>query len=228
MQHFRVLYRFLIGYLILHLLMAGIFVVVVSRGTRRQMIVEAKGEMQSLARMLSGHIRELPKQMNDPAVVGFLKQVGAETQFRYTVINIQGDVLADSEKGVEDIGPHGTRPEILQAGRGEVGFSERFSTTLEQPMMYLAVPFRKTKAAESSGFIRVAAPAVSINQSINKLQNWLWLFALAFSVVTGLAMWWFTSRVLEPLSQFARNRSPNRIGITRSNDSIAKSKRRMG
>lgn len=210
MQHFRVLYRFLIGYLILHLIMAGIFVVVVSRGTRRQMIVEAQSEMQSLARMLSSYIRELPEQIDDPAVVDFLKQVGTETQFRYTVINEHGAVLADSEKGIEDIGPHGTRPEILQAGKGEVGFSERFSTTLETPMMYLAIPFRETSDAKSSGFIRVAAPAVSINQSINQLQYWMWFFALAFSVVTGLVMSWFTSRVLEPLSQFAE--TARRIG----------------
>lgn len=214
----RFVLRFLLGYLILHLLMAGTFVYVVTRVTRDRMIEGSRQEMKSLALMLRSHIQDRPNELLDPALLTFLTRVGSETEFRYTVIDVSGKVLADSEVGAENIGTHRDRPEILEAGLNDIGFAERFSATLKKPMIYLAIPFRTKGKNESSGFVRVAKPVESINASIIQLQKWLWLFALFFAGLTGVMMAIFTSRILTPLDHFSE--AARRIGSGALNQTI--------
>lgn len=207
----RFLRRFLIGYLVLHLLMAALFVVVFSRSTRNQMTDNARTEMHSLARLLRAHIQELPQQLEDPSVVDHLLYLGEETQYRYTVIDDQGTVLGDSQSGSRDIGPHGNRPEVVQAKTADVGFSVRFSQTLQQEMMYLAVPFFDRQTPEQpSGFIRVSASSSMINESIRSQQTFIWTFAVTLGMLTGVLMTLLSTRMMRPLSRFAE--AARRIG----------------
>ena len=211
----RFLRRFLIGYMILHVLAAILFVVVLSRMTRTQMINAAKGQMEAMASMLQAHISDLPDRLNDPSIVDHVKRLGKETEFRFTVISGGGVVLADSDTGKKDIGPHGNRPEIIEAQSSGVGFKQRFSKTLQIPMMYLAIQFApKTSASEdesvdenvrsdSVGYIRLAAPAVSINNSISAIQKYILLFTLGVSLLTALLMLIFSARAMQPLQLFS-------------------------
>lgn len=74
------------------------------------------------------HIQELCSDM------------GSAAQIRYTVIDPQGKVLGDSKELPEKMVNHFDRPEFQQALTGEVGSDIRPSETLEQEMMYVAVP----------------------------------------------------------------------------------------
>ena len=131
--------RLLIGYLVLHILAAGIFVLVLTRIVRNQMIRDAQARMGAMATMLSEHIDELDDGINADSLNNHLKQLGEKTNFRFTLIRNDGVVVADSITGTRDIGPHGTREEILIAKQETTGFSQRYSDTLEKPMMYFAL-----------------------------------------------------------------------------------------
>lgn len=213
----RVLLRFLVSYLLLHLLTAGFFVIVFSSATRHQMVENAKGEMRSLALVLRAHIQELPEGLENPSLIPHVLNLGEKTDFRYTIINASGDVVADSEKGDQDIGPHGDRPEIVDANSKGLGFSARFSDTLQLPMMYLAIPLENPnhqgldqsdlgqlkKPNKPTGFVRVAAPAVPINRSIQTLQRTLWTYALLLGAISAGLMIYFASSAMRPLSRFS-------------------------
>lgn len=214
MHQTRILLRFFIGYLLLHFLIASIFVFVVTGISRNRMIRETQNEMRSIALLLHNHIFDLPAGINDPNLVSFLKRLGPETQFRYTIIDADGKVLVDSEKGEQDIGPHGNRPEIMQAAETGLGVAERFSTTVEKPMIYLAIPYVQNESIDSvveggkarkdyQGFIRVATPTQAINNSTIEIQGWLWLSSLILAVVAIVLMGVFTTSGLRPLNQFA-------------------------
>lgn len=207
MKTSRVLIRFLLGYLLLHLITAGLFVVVFSRATRTQMVNNAQGEMQSLALMLRSHINGLPAKIEDNDLPNYLLALGKETDFRFTVINAEGNVAADSVTGLQDIGSHSDRPEIKQARKTELGFSSRFSNTLQQPMLYLAIPYRASRstqnASDQQGYIRVAAPSAAINNSILQLQRSLWTFAIILGLATATLMAIFANRAMRPLGKFS-------------------------
>lgn len=72
---------------------------------------------------------------------------------RVTVVDTAGRVVADSEYDVDELGPHGGRPEIYQALQGETGISTRYSDTEGQQMLYVAIAFDKQDA---HGVVRLA------------------------------------------------------------------------
>ena len=72
-----------------------------------------------------------------------VKQLGKEINTRITVIDDEGVVVADSEKDPGMMENHKFRPEILQVLQGELGTSLRFSTTVKEEMLYVALPIEQ-------------------------------------------------------------------------------------
>ena len=206
----RTVRRFLIGYLILHLLAAGFFVFVLSRMTRSQMILAAKSKMGAMTLLLAEHIDELEGGIEDETLPMHIKRIGEKSETRVTLIKPDGSVVADSITGDRDIGSHATRAEVLSAKADGSGFSERYSATLGKPMMYFA---RTVETEDTNGpsYVRVATPAVTINSSIASIQRYVWLFAIALGGLTALLMSFFSAKYMKPLALFAA--AAQRIGV---------------
>lgn len=202
--------RFLVGYLILHLLAVGFFVLVLSRITRNQMILAAKSKMGAMTLLLAEHIDELDNGIDDQTLAAHIKRIGEKSETRVTLIKPDGSVVADSITGDRDIGSHATRTEVLLAKDSGAGFSERYSATLEKPMMYFA---RRIDAGDEIGpaYVRVATPAVTINSSIAAIQKSVWLFAISLGGLTALLMSLFSAKYMQPLELFAA--AARRIGV---------------
>ncbi|MGC9326178.1 MAG: PAS domain-containing sensor histidine kinase, partial [Candidatus Hinthialibacter sp.] len=67
---------------------------------------------------------------------------------RITIILPDGQVIGESDKNPEDMENHRNRPEIMQALQGVVGREIRHSDTVNQYMMYIAVPVRNPRTGE--------------------------------------------------------------------------------
>lgn len=193
----------MLGYFILHLLTALLFIFVLSRIVRNQKIDYIESEMQSVAYMLAGHIEDLENGIQDEALVDHLKRLGNLTNMRFTLITADGTVVADSVKGTEEIGPHGTREEVLIAKNEGWGFSQRYSDTLRVNMMYGAQRIDNANR-DIDCYIRVASESNEINQEILEIQTFVWVFALILSVLTSGLMALFSMRSMQPLSAFAQ------------------------
>lgn len=206
----RTVRRFLVGYLILHLLAVGVFVFALSRIAREQMILAAQSKMGAMTLLLAEHIGELENGIDTDSLPDYIKRIGGKSQTRVTLIRFDGVVVCDSITGQRDIGPHGTRPEVLMARDDGIGFSERFSATLEKPMMYFA---RRIGASDedSCGYVRVATPAAIINSSIGSIQRYVWLSAISLGALTALLMSFFSRKYMRPLELFAA--AARRIGV---------------
>lgn len=74
------------------------------------------------------------------AVDSLCKTIGQSIKTRITVIDPSGLVLGDSKTDPGHMENHAHRPEIKAALKGETGVQQRFSPTLEFPMLYVAVP----------------------------------------------------------------------------------------
>ncbi len=61
-----------------------------------------------------------------------------------------GDVLADSDSDPPEMESHATRPEFLEALAAQPAPRIRYSMTLRQDMMYVAVPSRRTAGSRRS------------------------------------------------------------------------------
>jgi two-component system, OmpR family, phosphate regulon sensor histidine kinase PhoR len=200
----------MLGYFILHLLTAGLFILVLSQIVRNQKIDDIEAEMQSVAFVLAGHIVDLENGIHDEALAGHLKRIGTLTNMRFTIITFDGQVVVDSVKGTQEIGPHGSREEILIAKRDRWGFTQRYSDTLGVNMMYGVQKFDNSNI-DIGCYLRVASESYEINHEIFEIQTFVWILALILSLLTSTLMALFSVRSMQPLSTFAQ--AARQIGI---------------
>lgn len=97
------------------------------------------------------------------------QEYGKRLNLRITVIDPGGTVLADSVKDPTTLENHRDRLEIQQALAGKTGRSIRYSTTLRQQLLYIAIPVEvqgKTVAA-----LRMSMPLTHIGDLLENLRN---------------------------------------------------------
>jgi two-component system phosphate regulon sensor histidine kinase PhoR len=111
------------------------------------------------------------------------KKLGEEINARITIIALDGKVLGDSQEAPSTMENHATRPEVKDALASGVGESTRYSTTLGEQMMYVAVPI--TNQGKILGVARVALPLVAVQNSVNQMTL---IISLAMATTTILAI----------------------------------------
>ena len=98
----------------------------------------------------------------------FLKNLTGKINARITVIDKEGTVLADTEKDPATMESHKIRPEVIDALSSGVGKSMRFSVTLEEEMLYVALPIEQD--SKVLGVVRMSIPLKQINSLLRDLQ----------------------------------------------------------
>ena len=124
---------------------------------------------------------------------------------RITVIDREGKVLADSEKDPKTMENHKIRPEVLDALSGDVGKSLRFSVTVEEDMLYIALPIEKD--GRVLGVIRISTLLRQINSLLNEMKMhilWIALIMTIFSVVIAFMLSRGVSKPVKALVQAVR------------------------
>ena len=207
----RVLRNFLIVYVLLHLIAAGLFVGLITGSISNMMTENLRGEMESMAIVLNQHVAGLEQKIDDATLPDFVVELGEKTSFRFTLIDENGTVVADSETGTRDIGSHADRPEVLQATTEQAGFSTRYSKTLKTQMLYLATPLTSDEHPKGLGHVRVASKASESRSAILATQRYFWTFAIGLGLLTALLMAIFVSQSMKPLGQFSD--AARRIGV---------------
>jgi two-component system phosphate regulon sensor histidine kinase PhoR len=122
-----------------------------------------------------------------------VKELGKKIDVRITIVDSEGLVLADSEKDPQKMENHRDRPEIREAFRGETGKSMRYSITMKENMLYVALPMEKD--GKIVGVLRESLFLKQIHNLLNKLKTrvfFISLFIVIFSVLGAL----FISRTL--------------------------------
>ena len=194
--------RFLIGYLVLHVLLALIFVLVLARTTKTRLTQSTRDQMHTLALMLRSHLTSTKSETQQKeSIEEYFRQTAKDTDFRFTLINPNGVIVADSAAATIEDQTQNNQSEIIDARLEGQGFSERYSRTLEKTMMYLAIPTSSNEGQQAS-VIRVAKSTDAINASVRSLRNLIWLFALATAVLGGLLTAIFWRRSMAPLGEF--------------------------
>ena len=150
-------------------------------------LAQATQDLESRARIfqhqLNGRLLS-----TDPEQIDILcKQIGTASDTRITVVLPNGRVVGDSDEDPKNMDLHSTREEILAAKKQHVGSSIRYSSTLQQKMMYVALPLMEKDRI--IGILRMSIPIEDIDSQIQAV----W-FKLAFggiviaAVMAGVAL----------------------------------------
>jgi two-component system phosphate regulon sensor histidine kinase PhoR len=115
------------------------------------------------------------------------KKLGEQTDTRITIIALDGTVLGDSEEDPATMENHAKRPEVTDALATGVGESTRYSTTLEQEMMYVAVPI--SYQDEILGIARVSLPLTAVESLVNRVTVSTIIAMVVATALVILAAW---------------------------------------
>jgi two-component system phosphate regulon sensor histidine kinase PhoR len=133
------------------------------------------------------------------AQVDELKETVIDENARFTVINLVGKVLADSDVAdASTMGNHKNREEVREALKNGTGYAKRKSDTLNIPMLYVACISNSGKY-----IIRIAVPFSGINQYAAVLLPAILIgmgISLLISVILARR---FSRSITKPLNEIA-------------------------
>ncbi len=132
--------RIFSGYAAVILLLAAAVMLFAPPLMRHHYIDEKASSLEHMAVLLEPQIAPYLTGSGMGDLRELVFSLSRETGTRITVIDIRGNVLADSEKEARDMENHFYRPEIQASLNGEKRMSIRRSSTLRQEMMYMSVP----------------------------------------------------------------------------------------
>jgi len=121
-------------------------------------------DLSTRAALLAGQIQAT----GDTELDALCKEIGKTSGTRFTLIRPDGTVAGDSDENPSDMENHADRPEVRQALEGKTGTDRRYSRTLGEKMMYVAVPL-PDDGGETGFVIRAALPMTAITGELNKM-----------------------------------------------------------
>jgi two-component system phosphate regulon sensor histidine kinase PhoR len=175
MRHTRLFWKLYITYLIAVVLCAGVvgwFAVGTAGNLYR---AQAFKDLTSRAELVRGQVTPL---LGRPAQLeALVKAIGTRADTRLTLIagpdgsvGATGQVLADSEADPATMPNHDTpsRPEVQTALAGGTAHVARFSDTLKERMLYVAVPVFDS-SHQVTAVIRTALPLTQVNLALDNM-----------------------------------------------------------
>lgn len=150
-----------------------------------------------------------------------LKTIDKIKDMRITLINYDGEVVFDTRADVSSLENHSNRPEFLAAVKDDAGSNIRYSSTLGQNMMYLAIRSDSLKMV-----VRVAL----LLEGVSAYSAELWIPLIVVIVVTfllclGIALF-ISRRITKPIIQLQGDMARiaqgqyNDLKLIRSGDEI--------
>ncbi len=127
------------------------------------------------------------------------KRAAKASDTRITVMQPSGRVLGDSDADPDTMENHSDRPEFVKAMSGDTGVFTRYSHTLQDPVMYLAVPL--LDGGTPVGVLRASVHIGAIDRQLEKIHRRISLGVLVVALIATGASLLFSRRISRPLEK---------------------------
>ena len=195
--------RTFISYVIM-ILMMFVLIFLFSQSTIRNFYLEnLKTRLKQVGHALMPKAVELYEAADIEGMDRLAKEVGQKVDSRITVITPAGTVIADSRNDPRQMENHGDRPEIIQAlkGKTEGAGAIRFSSTMGEQMLYLALPVERD--GDARFVIRLSLNLSHIRQLIRDLRWKFTALLLVLFLFALLIAWSFSRGISKPVREIA-------------------------
>jgi len=179
--------------------------------------------LEAVAKLTASHLNSRQFSTSNPQIDMLCKTAGKISGTRITIVESNGEVLGDADADPHKLENHKNRPEIAQALAGQTAVISRFSNTLQQNMIFVAVPFEHNGTI--IGVVRSGVPAAAINAamaSFNVRIIWGGVIITLLATLISLVIFRKLSRPLADLKQgaerFARGDFKTKIAVPQSEE----------
>lgn len=197
----RFFWRIYLSYVLVVLATTVILGGLLARQVAQSEFEDVNTILQSQADLISRIIPE-PLRNRDYQELGQLVSNLAEnTGSRFTIIDSNGVVLADSHENPRQMDNHLRRPEVLDAMNQGSGYATRFSQTLQQQLNYYAVYLDSPDG--NLGFVRTALTVTGIIQDIEARQGTILKYSILAAFLAMVVGFFLADRLAQPLSRMS-------------------------
>ena len=149
--------------------------------------------LQRQAHLLKEILEPNLRLSDSVAIDRICKSVGHKTATRVTVVLASGKVIGESDEDPAKMDYHNKRPELVKAMEGQVGWANRYSRTLMQQMLYVAIPLEVDGRVQA--VLRTATAIDDLGGLKQTVRTKLVLFAVIFVILAMVAAWWMSRRI---------------------------------
>lgn len=156
-----------------------------------QKYTETKGEL--LTDILANEAEEDGLDFNS-----FVDEYSDKSDVRLTIIDMDGTVVADSDKDYRIMDNHAYRKEVSSAIKGEIASNIRYSETIGAYYLYTAIPI---DIKDFQGVMRLSLPLIEIRDIAIDMIIYVIYGILIGAVVAVFIAYIVTRKFMQPLEQ---------------------------
>lgn len=135
-------------------------------------------------------ILEDTKDIN--SIKDIIKDLSKKLNLRISIINENGEVVAESHKNIEDIKNHSNRVEIIEARNIGLGKDTRVSETLNKDLIYIA---KKVSFNEEVYYLRMADYTNKITDNFKKLTFEIFIYISFFLIIAFISTYFISIKI---------------------------------
>ncbi len=160
---------------------------------------QTKSNLETQALLLKQQALRLMNPLDSAALDKLCKEAALEHNTRLTIIQASGQVVGDSEEDPQMMENHRSRPEIQTAYHGKTASSVRFSGTLNQRMMYVAVPLKSN--GQVIGVLRTSLAVTAIDHQWQSIGIRIIAISLLIIFAASALCLYLSHRISRPIEE---------------------------
>ncbi len=165
---------------------------------------ESKSSLLARAYSIENQVGQLLAEGDIPAIHSFIQNIAKKTASRITLIDDAGHVIGDSLKNPEKMDDHKNRPEFIEARTKGYGSSVRFSKTVGEKMLYVAIPLYPEGVDHASGLdgmLRVSVSVAKLEKTFNRVKKDMAIAMLVVIFAAAIITIYVSRRISVPLEE---------------------------
>jgi len=178
---------------------------------------ETEADLEARAELIGSRVQEYLSEGMIGKLRAYCVQAGRKSGTRITVVSEDGKVLADSHENPEVMDNHRHRLEIEAAFAGGIGKSRRFSDTLEDNRIYVAIPLTvafpqvsnnvsdNVARADINIVLRTSVSVATLDKTLTAIKFRIGMGSVAVMLFTGLITLLISRNISKPLEQMTKS-----------------------
>ena len=126
------------------------------------------------------------------SIKDIIKDLSKKLNLTISIINENGEVVAESHKNIEDIKNHSNRVEIIEAKNIGLGKDTRVSETLNKDLIYIA---KKVSFNEEIYYLRMADYTNKITDNFKKLTFEIFIYISFFLIIAFISTYFISIKI---------------------------------
>jgi two-component system phosphate regulon sensor histidine kinase PhoR len=198
----RLIWQLAPSYLLITLVALTAITWFASNTLREFYLHQTAADLEERAYLLREQIISLLSPMEPAVIDAISKELGQVSETRITVILPNGVVIGDSRETPQFMDNHAGREEVVEALAGRVGRSIRYSDTLHQRMMYVAVPVKSGDGIQA--VVRTALAVTALEESLRSIRLQIALGGLVIALLAAGVSYYVSRRITEPIEKIRK------------------------